>query len=281
MTKTLAKYNEGNGSFSFHHSISESGTFSSVFGPESHQQFEILYLLKGDITYHIEGEKYVVNQGDAIFVPPNQIHTIHLNTKVDYERIVVLFDIEIVEKMLALCDMSLDKEVFNDTTCYRVIPHAMLDKAGIIEQINGFLQVQNQKLAQMYMLASIFKLIIKLDAVLSTKERGYVPVSVDSVVKGATAYINKNIQNTLTLDEICSAVFVSKSTLCHKFVKIMHVSVKRYVAIKKIHYASRLIKRGMSAVEAGVAVGYKQYTTFYHNYKQILGVSPAEDKRID
>jgi AraC-like DNA-binding protein len=103
-------------------------------------------------------------------------------------------------------------------------------------------------------------------------------LSIDKVVQKAVTYINDNIQNPLTLDEICSAIFVSKSSLCHKFAKSMHVTVNHYVTIKKIHHAAKLIRGGMGVIEASAAVGYNQYTTFYHNYKKILGISPSGSK---
>ncbi len=280
MSKILSEFNRGVDDFYFHHTLSPKGEYGMTFhGTESHQQFEILYLVKGEIKYLIEGEEYAVREGDVIFVSPNQIHSIDVSPDKDYERIVVMFNLETVEKMLALGGMALNKEVFSDTSCYRVIPHKMLQKTGIIEQLLSFSKYKNHSLGHIYMLSGIFNLIMELDSVFSEFESGYSPVKVDNVVKAAVSYINNNICQPLTLNEICAHLFVSKSTLCHRFVKTMRISVNRYVAIKKIHYASKLIRQGMGAVEAGLKVGYKQYTTFYHNYKQITGTSPTDNKQ--
>lgn len=280
MKTVISEFNRGVDDFHFHHTLSPKGEYNlAKLGTESHQQFEILYLIKGEIKYLIEGEEYVVNEGDVIFVSPNQIHSIDVSPQKDYERIVVMFDLETVEKMLALGGMSLNKDVFSDTSCYRVIPHTILQKTGIIKRLLSFSDYKKHSLGHIFMLTGILNLIMELDSVFSEFEKGYAPVRVDNVVKSAVSYINKNICNPLTLNEICAHLFVSKSTLCHRFVKTMRISVNRYVAIKKIHHASRLIRQGMGAVEAGLAVGYKQYTTFYHNYKQIMGVSPTDNKQ--
>ena len=59
------------------------------------------------------------------------------------------------------------------------------------------------------------------------------------------------------------------------------MTVNRYITVKRIYYAAELIRKGMSAVEAGSAVGYSNYTTFFYNYKQIMGVSPSVKNQTD
>jgi methylphosphotriester-DNA--protein-cysteine methyltransferase len=59
----------------------------------------------------------------------------------------------------------------------------------------------------------------------------------------------------------------------------MKITINRYIAIKKIHYAAELIRTGVSANEAALAAGYNHYTTFYHNYKQIMGYAPMKNER--
>ena len=278
MNKVFSEYTSSDGAFSFHHSLSVDNT---KLNPQAHKQFEFLYLLKGEIKYYIEGEEYLVNSGDAIFVSPNQIHSLQANPKYEFERITVMFDIETIGKMLSVGGMKIDKESFSDTSCYRVIPKAMLEVSGIKKHMLGFLDYEKEKTGDIFVLTKILNLIMGLEKIFEETERGHVPSRVDHVVKAAVDYIDKNICSSLTLDSICAAVFVSKSTLCHKFVKAMHISINRFVAIKKVHYASKLMRQGMGAIEAGMTVGYKQYTTFYHNYKQIVGCSPADAKFSD
>ena len=104
-------------------------------------------------------------------------------------------------------------------------------------------------------------------------------IASDPVVKMAVDYIGEHIAGPMTLDGIADALHVSKSTLCHRFRDYMNTSVNRYIATKKIYYAMRLMESGMSATEAASAVGYEHYTTFYHNYRQIIGGAPSNDKR--
>ena len=78
--------------FSFHHTLTTASLEPRGLSPSTHRQFEILYLVDGDIKYFIDGEEYRVESGDVIFVPPNEIHSLEVSKNSNYERIVVMFD---------------------------------------------------------------------------------------------------------------------------------------------------------------------------------------------
>lgn len=121
----------------------------------------------------------------------------------------------------------------------------------------------------------IFDLIIRLNNSAADTDEVILPISKDPMIKSVIDYIDAHISKPIKLDDIADNLYISKSTLCHKFSNHMNLTINRYAAIKKIHYADELIRGGMSATEAAMATGYNHYTTFYHNYKQIMGVSPT------
>lgn len=274
----IASYNSIVDNFSFHHSVNDIVNAPYVCKCELHNQFEVFYLIDGQIKYLIEGEEYLVNKGDVLFVPPNEVHSIEVLGGNKYERIVVMFDLEKITQILSVGDMSLDKTIFSNVRGFRVIPRELLDSTDIKNIMFSISEKRDEKYLPLFVLTKIFSLILELETIFSKDNEGSFPLSIDKVVQKAVTYINDNIQNPLTLDEICSAIFVSKSSLCHKFAKSMHVTVNHYVTIKKIHHAAKLIRGGMGVIEASAAVGYNQYTTFYHNYKKILGISPSGSK---
>ena len=274
----IASYNSIVDNFSFHHSVNDIVNAPYVCKCELHNQFEVFYLIDGQIKYLIEGEEYLVNKGDVLFVSPNEVHSIEVLGGNKYERIVVMFDLEKITQILSVGDMSLDKTIFSNVRGFRVIPRELLDSTDIKNIMFSISEKRDEKYLPLFVLTKIFSLILELETIFSKDNEGSFPLSIDKVVQKAVTYINDNIQNPLTLDEICSAIFVSKSSLCHKFAKSMHVTVNHYVTIKKIHHAAKLIRGGMSVIEASAAVGYNQYTTFYHNYKKILGTSPSGSK---
>ena len=271
----LASFNQISDKFSFHYTTEKLKSTPRLCNHESHNQFEIFYLLDGQIKYYIEGEEYLVNSGDVLFVSPNEVHSIEILGGENYDRIVVMFDLAKITQALSVEDVTFDGGFLLGGQGFRVIPKELLQTTHIKDIMLDMTKKKDGRILPLYILSKIFQLILELEKIFSRDTEGSFPLASDPIVQKAIAYINQNIATPLTLDQIASAMFVSKSSLCHKFAKSMRISVNRYVTIKKIYYADTLIKQGVGAIEASLAVGYSQYTTFYHNYRKILGTSPT------
>ena len=281
MDTVISKYNSPSDPFFFHHSVSEDGGIPIERHRETHDQFEVVYLIDGEVRYHIEGEEYVAKAGDVIFVPPNEVHTLHCQSGRRYERIVVLFDLRMLKAALPQKEGVLENSFFVHRAKHRVIPRETVWNTKIADTMYAITSTcEQEKYLPIRTLSLVCSLIIELDKVFERQKEGEIaPISADPIVKRAIEFINANVEKQLKLDDIAAHLYVSKSTLCHKFSRQMHVSINRYMTIKKMYHAAGLIKNGMSAVEASAAVGYDYYTTFFHNYKQIIGVSPAQTKQ--
>ena len=279
----ITNYSSPNGELYFHHTVSEKTQDTPlIYGPESHRGFEMIYLVEGEVRYFIEGEEYLARTGDLIFILPNEIHALQRSGAIKYEREVVSFELGTVRSMLEAGGFTIDDSLFEmKSSVHRIIPTSLVKKYGIrdiMREIGGLYSYHSD--FSFKFISLLMMLIAALNDLFSNEAGEPVfRVSSDSTVKGAVDYIGEHIAEQITLDEIAEALHVSKSTLCHRFRDYMNTSVNRYIATKKIYYAMRLIESGMSATEAASAVGYEHYTTFYHNYKQIIGSSPSNDKK--
>jgi len=253
-----------------------------MHGPEWHRQFEVIYLVEGEVKYHIGGEEYLAKAGDVIFVMPNEIHSLQTNNKLNYERIVICFDFDLLKKMLDVGECGISERFLTTPFPHRIIPDNLVTKYGIKDIICSFEKYkENDDYNSLHFFSSVFDLIIGLNKVFSDESRKPVlPVSDEPLVRKVIQYIDDHIREPILLDDIAATLYASKSTLCHKFKTSMSVSINRYIAVKKIYYAAEMIRNGVSATEASIAVGYDHYTTFFHNYKQIIGHSPSDEKKI-
>ena len=276
--KTILEYKLKDECFAVRHTYRDPWNEDTLYGPEAHRKFEIIYVVQGEERYNIEGEHYLIQDGDIIFVMPNEIHSMVGNHLRAFERILVYFDFDMLREMFAVADIKIDETFMELRRVNRVIPEKLVKKHGIKDIIFEMAAIDpNDKSAGFSLMSKIFELIVRLTNTATDTEEVVLPVIKDQVVKDVIDYIEEHISEQISLDDIANKLYVSKSTLCHKFSENMNISVNRFIATKKIYYASELIKSGKSACEAAVAVGYDQYTTFYHNYKQIMGRSPSDD----
>lgn len=263
-------------SFAFVRWLMQPADKDTLHGPESHRKFEIIYINQGEVRYNIEDEQYLVRKGDVIFVMPNEIHSLLINRSSVFERTLVYFDFELLRKMFAVADIEIDDTFFSLRKLNRIIPDRLVKKYGIKDTIYDIASIDSEdKNACFRFMSLIFDLIIKLNNSAADTGEVILPISKDPMIKSVIDYIESHISEPIKLDDIANHLYISKSMLCHKFANHMNLTINRYIAIKKIHYAEELIRGGMSATEAAIAAGYNHYTTFYHNYKQIMGVSPT------
>ena len=280
MNTIINKHNEATDDFLFHHSLATNCKDNTVYGPETHTQFEVLYLVKGEIEYVIEGVVYPVKQNDIIIVPPNEMHSIKIKSD-DYERIVILFDYNIIEAMLQKANITVDKTLFTNYYSYKIVQKDIVKDTNLKNIFFETAKLKNDALIRVKLISYIMQLICELSKTTSLEHITHVtPIDANEVVKNATAFINENITKPLSIEFIAKNIGVSKSTLSHQFSSFMNVSLNKYITIKKIYLARTLIRKGVSATEACLTVGYSQYATFYQNYCKYIGVCPSTNKPI-
>ena len=281
ITQSIKEYTSKTGSFHFHHAITQ-GKEESLIGPESHQLFEVLYLISGNLEYSIEGEHYAVEQGDVILISPNEIHSLKIGGEKSYERIVVMFDIQALGGILSEERVPLHDLLFNNFQRFRVIKREMAEKNKLKELFFAIVNNKEPKeYEQLAFISNVIRLIIAMDKLLVQENASFWnSTTVNPMIKKIIEYINDNLHAPLRLDDIAKHAYVSKSTACHKFKEDMNISLNRYITIKKIYRAQELIQGGMSAQQASIAIGYENYNSFFYNYKKIIGVSPSIAKSL-
>jgi AraC-like DNA-binding protein len=95
-----------------------------------------------------------------------------------------------------------------------------------------------------------------------------------------SAYIDENIDKKLTVEEICSAMFMSKTLLYKKFHEVFGCTVNECIITRRIQRACELllsIDDGDKLCTVAEAVGM-EYTYFCRLFKSRMGMTPAEYK---
>lgn len=109
---------------------------------------------------------------------------------------------------------------------------------------------------------------------ISACSRGYIKAARLSLVSAFENYIAQHPTEPLTLDEVCGALQVSRSTLCKCLREQLGTSFVSYVNGKRVEQAIPLLKRGMPVAEAADAVGFSSASYFSKVFKGITGSSP-------
>lgn len=276
-SKILKQYNLIGDAIYYHHVRTEATGGEYLHPSEAHASYEMLLLLEGEISYIIEGETYTAGAGDMIFVAPGEIHAIRIDGRKPYERLVLLFDIEVLRRMMR--ELCAEPEFFSREGKNRphIIPRALAEEYGLNRLLKEIFSCEDEdRYKRLFIMSKLLCFMIQTDKMIGANaERFAAPTSKDSLVSAATTYINEHIGEPIQLEEIAKSLFVSKSTLCHRFAKSVHMTTMHYILLKKMHYAAELLRKGYSAAETAAMVGYDNYTSFFYNYKRLMGKAPA------
>ena len=88
------------------------------------------------------------------------------------------------------------------------------------------------------------------------------------IQNGGYHMIDEKYSENLTVKSIAKLLYVSPSTLAHKFSKELNISVYRYITKKRLSAAHELIQNGESLTHAAFSCGFTDYSCFYRLYKK-------------
>ena len=87
----------------------------------------------------------------------------------------------------------------------------------------------------------------------------------------AIDYIEQRLFSDLSVEEICSELFVTKSHLHHVFKNELGTTPKKYITEKRLILAKREITAGEKPTSVFRHCGFQDYTTFYRADKLFFG----------
>ncbi|MEL7044308.1 MAG: helix-turn-helix domain-containing protein [Pseudomonadota bacterium] len=91
----------------------------------------------------------------------------------------------------------------------------------------------------------------------------------------ASAYINENLAQKITISELGRAVAASPRTLTEAFRKIHGETIASYVTRRRMEHASALLRAGYSVSAVALAVSYSP-NAFSHAFRHYSGLSPRD-----
>ncbi|HSN08908.1 MAG TPA: helix-turn-helix domain-containing protein [Hanamia sp.] len=99
----------------------------------------------------------------------------------------------------------------------------------------------------------------------------------DEAVKDVQDYIEKNIEEKITVDELADKVAVGRRSFERRFKRATHNSVLTYIQRVKIEVAKRSFENSRKNInEVMYEVGYTDTKAFRTTFKKITGLTPIE-----
>lgn len=107
-----------------------------------------------------------------------------------------------------------------------------------------------------------------------------IEVDFGDLINRATDYIEKNLSEELSLEKLCTQLFVSKNALYKAFRDSYGCTVNKYITAKRIETAKELLcNKNQSVTLTAEMVGFDNYSYFSKLFKKHTGFSPCRYRK--
>ena len=243
------------------------------FSYHYHDFHKIIVFISGKVTYHIEGKAYHLKPRDILLVSQGAIHKPEIDPSVPYERYIFWIRDDLSCQELNTCFQKANDRSFNLVRADSALQEHLKDLLPEIEQT-----LQNKHFGDTVLRNALFtQFMIYINRIFlrtssSPDKKTY---SSDTQVEQLLKYINRNLSENLSIDQLANRFFFSKYHMMRKFKTETGYTIHNYITSKRLLLARSLINEGTPVMKAAQISGFNDYTTFVRSYKKQFGNAPS------
>ncbi len=240
-------------------------TSKASFMRHCHLDYEINFIMEGDITFSLEQDTYHIVPPTLLLIQPGQHHCILTNTVgVPYDRYVFRFNETELSK-----DINASLETI--TAVSEVKDQNLID---LFLRLDPYISCIKPEFYTEFLKSALTEIIIYL---CSSNPNPSTKVMTNKEIETIITYIHSNLESILSIDDICQNVFMSRAKVNRLFQEQLHTPPMAYVRGKKCILAKKLLLSGYPLTELYEKCGFRQYSTFYRSYRWFFGHAPSEE----
>ncbi|MGF7145800.1 AraC-like DNA-binding protein [Anaerotaenia torta] len=245
-----------------------------------HDCYEIYYSISGGKQFLIDNKAYKIEPGDLFFINQYESHYLTQIDHEEHERIVISIHPDFLRSIstpateLDYCFLnrspgfshriSLDK---NQQQRFMYYIHKITSLSGYAEDVLERIAITEL----MVFFNKEFHATQQNENL--TEDFNY---QYDQQVNDILEYINQNIGEPLTIQQLADHFFLSKSFICRIFKQSTGTTVNKYLTARRISIAKALLSEGASVNEVYEQCGFLDYSTFLKAFTKTVGLSPKK-----
>ena len=245
----------------------------------THDYYEFYFFLEGDTILHVGQNKYRINPGDFLLIPPHTAHYPEFtDSHIPYRRIVLWISQDYCNRLSAA---SPD---YNYIMQFVMASHNYLFSNDIItfNSIQSLIfqlidEIKNERFGKEAQISlQINQLILFLNRTIYNRNNSGSQNNEKELYLTICDYIDLHLDSDLSMDTLEKEFFISKFHISHAFKEHIGISLHQYITKKRLLACKDAIVSGQPIVSVYELFGFHDYSNFYRAFKKEFGMSPKE-----
>ncbi len=237
-----------------------------------HESLELLYVLQGDSTITINGEKFFLKEEDIILINSNAAHEIHGNNCVIVAIQIKLskFDSHLVtDRLYFECNSSL----FHNKDTYLPLKRIIAKMVSLNTIRNDAMDFLNKSLAYELLYELAFRFKTEPPSKVESRENA-------DRISRIIQYIHQNYNTPITLSSVAAMEYISTAYLSRFFEKNMNINFSDYVCSTRLNYAyNDLLFTDNSIEEIALKNGFPSPRAFVSAFRKVYHTIPSQYRK--
>lgn len=256
---------------------------SPEFDFHYHDFSKIIIFISGNVTYYIEGTGYRLQPWDILLVSNQEVHKPVIEQGELYERIVIWINPTFLQEHGSPeCNLLTCFELAsgNASNVLRLSRENLGNVRDILLQLEE--AVKSREYGSKLLGNSLFvqfMILINRGFLGKLNASRIISMEYDETINAIIKYINDNLVEDLSIENLSDKFFMSRYHLMHKFKECTGYSIHSYILQKRLISANNLMKDGKAATEASLECGFNDYSSFMRAFKKMFGYSPREHRK--
>ena len=236
----------------------------AAFRPHAHDLWEILYVPGGNAFCMIEGRRYRLSGPTLILHRPARIHRIQVEGDTVYEHYSLMCDADTLLPEAV-------RQIPEDVELIRLANEEPVEE--LFREMRMHYEQFGESCCKNLFPALIEELFHKILALIGENQPQQ-PISEDATVRMATDYISRHIIALESVEELCTALGVTKKRLYDLFIRHMLLAPKRYIQVKRLALVQMALRNCSSPKTLLMQYGFRDYEAFRSAYYRFYTQEP-------
>lgn len=242
-----------------------------------HDYFEIYFFMEGNVSIEIDQKEYRLKYGDIAVVPPGvEHHAVIHDEKTAYRRFVFWITEDYLGKLMEESEAYGYLMQLVRTEGEYIFHNDEITFNGIQSKVYHLLEeiYSNQFGKEAKIRICVNDLVLHLSRIVYNQKHERSFQEEQKLSERLIEYIDRNLDQTLSLDQLAQEFFVSKFYVAHLFKDNMGMPVHQYILKKRLEACKDMIRNGTKISEVYLMFGFRDYSGFYKAFKKEFGISP-------